>query len=195
LAIHPASRKKMSSGIRRREHTLLSPPSYTARVETRDSVFLPAFRSIKCWNLEYEGGLFDEIAGRFQDTSIGGGPRLLMSLRRASRIGISPLLISRGERSEPFLSRRTSFCRTWSQWSYKKRCNATHEPKSKHSVSTTGSGTFGGAYSGQKAIYQIRGNTNRNLPQKRCNIVYVLGKKIVKRKHVWFLCPEKHIIS
>jgi hypothetical protein len=29
-------------------HTLLSPPSYTARVDTRDSVFRPALRSMKC---------------------------------------------------------------------------------------------------------------------------------------------------
>jgi len=74
--------------------TLLSPPSYTALVDTTDSVLLPAFLNMKCWNLEYKGGLFIEIIGRFQDISIGGGPRLLMRLRSASVTGIRPCAIS-----------------------------------------------------------------------------------------------------
>jgi hypothetical protein len=59
-----------------------------ARVETSDSVFLPAFRSMKCWKREYDGGLFDEIAGLFHETSMGGGPKFEMSFRSDSKIGI-----------------------------------------------------------------------------------------------------------
>jgi hypothetical protein len=85
----------------------------------------------------------DEIAGLFQDTSIGGGPRFVMSLRRDSRIWVWPLLMSTRDR-EPFLSRNTIFCLTWSQWSYRNRWRATQEPKSKDSESGAGSTTFGG---------------------------------------------------
>ena len=92
--------------------TLLSPPSYTALVETRDSVFLPAFRSIKYWKREYDGGAFEEVDGRFQETSMGGGPRLVISLRRPSSIETLGLPSSASALIAPFLSRITIFCRT-----------------------------------------------------------------------------------
>jgi hypothetical protein len=77
--------------------TLLSPPSYTVLVDIADSVLRPAFLNMKCWNLEYEGGLFIDIIGRFHEISIGGGPRLLIRFRRASVTGSRPCAISWGE--------------------------------------------------------------------------------------------------
>jgi len=84
--------------FRSRKPTLLSPPSYTARAVTKDSVLRKALRSIKFWNREYAGGLFAEICGLFQVTARGGGPKFVMRFLRGSSMGERAREISPGER-------------------------------------------------------------------------------------------------
>lgn len=80
-------------------HTLLSPPSYTARAVRNDSVPRNALRNIKSWNIEYEGGVFVETCGLFQVTAKGGGPRFVIKLRSGSSTGERTREISAGERT------------------------------------------------------------------------------------------------
>lgn len=67
---------------------------------------------MKCWKREYDGGAFEEVEGRFHETSIGGGPRLVMSFRNASSIETLAFPSSARAFNAAFLSRITIFCRT-----------------------------------------------------------------------------------
>lgn len=70
---------------------------------------------MKFWNLEYKGGVLQDIWGLFQEIARGGGPRLVMRPRSGSSTGGVVRAISPGVRKNSLLSLETSVWRRWSQ--------------------------------------------------------------------------------